>query len=180
MKLLWKYSLLLVAVATMAASTHAAIYLKIESPIIEGEVTAKGYEKQIEILSFSHQIANSGTVLGGTGGGGAGKAMPSPISVTKLLEKSSPALMLRCNRGDVIGKATFTFTVNNGTVEQFYYRIVAENVLIKKVAHSAAGERPTEELEFEFSMITWTYYPTPGSTAGAVESVWDYATNTGG
>lgn len=179
MKMLLKSSRLLLAVVALATPTHAAIFLKIEAPLIEGEVTVKGYEKQIEILDFSQEVANSGTVLGG-GGGGAGKAVPSVISVTKQLDKTSPTLMLKCNNGAMLGKATFTFTINDGTGEKSYYRIVAENVLVKKIAHSASGERPMETLELEFTKIRWTYYPTPGSTLSPIESFWDYATNVGG
>ena len=62
-------------------------YLKLDG--IEGEAVSTGFEKQIQLLSFSWGGSQT-TSVAGTGGSGAGKVDLSDLSVMKYYDKSSP------------------------------------------------------------------------------------------
>ncbi len=63
------------------------VFLKLEG--IKGESSDSTHKEEIEILSYSWGISQTGTMAYG-GGGGAGKADFSDISLMKRLD-SSPA-----------------------------------------------------------------------------------------
>ena len=65
-------------------------FLKIDG--VNGEATRKGFEKQMEILSFSWGASNPSTIGAGGGGGGGGKVSVSSFNVMKKSDAASPIL----------------------------------------------------------------------------------------
>jgi type VI secretion system secreted protein Hcp len=73
---------------------------------IQGETkdSAQKAAGDIDVLAWSWGASNSGSFHMG-GGGGAGKANFQDISITKYLDKSSPALMIALALGSHIPTA---------------------------------------------------------------------------
>jgi type VI secretion system secreted protein Hcp len=160
-----------------ARPVSAAIYLKIEGPEIQGEVTAVNYDKQIEVLSFQQAISVLTTNVPG-GPPQAGPPKAGDISITKYLDRSSPTLFLQCNQGEPIAKMTFSF-VTSSPAPVRYYQVYLEQVLISGISQSSGGDRPAESLSLTFTRIRWSYWPqnADGSLGTKVESGWDYSVN---
>lgn len=132
------------------------IYMNYEG--ISGSVTAKGFEKNIELESCQigqHRTTNSST------GNGANREASTPqiseIVITKSLDQSSNSLFRETLSGK--GKKVKIVFVNTGNVP--YLTIELENVLISSYSVSghgggASNDRPTESLSLNFTKITFT------------------------
>lgn len=131
-------------------------YLKIDG--VDGESAAKGVEKWIRLESFSFGVSNSGDG-GRGGGGGAGKSDFSDVSVMKLVDKSSPILMLKCAKGDHISKAQLVARKAGGN-QEVYFDVTLDNVFVSSVQQSGAtgsDVRPSESVSLNFSKIKMVY-----------------------
>ena len=80
-------------------------FLKIEG--IDGESADKTHPGEIEVMSFSWGVSNTGGGSTG-GGGGAGKAVLQDFHFSMATSKASPNLMLACATGRHIRAATLT------------------------------------------------------------------------
>ncbi len=69
------------------------MFLKIND--VTGESKDKVHTKEIDVLSWSWGMSNSGSAHVG-GGAGSGKVNVQDIQVTKYVDSSSPKLMLAC------------------------------------------------------------------------------------
>ena len=75
-------------------------FLKLDG--VEGESQDKDHKNEISLESFSFGADQSGTSSHGTGAG-AGKVSMHDISVTKVVDKSSPVLFQNCASGSPRG-----------------------------------------------------------------------------
>jgi type VI secretion system secreted protein Hcp len=108
---------------------------------IKGESSDAKHKDQIEVLSWSWGVTQSGSMTPG-GGGGAGKASFHDFNFSHHIDKASPLLMKSCATGVHIGEATIT--VRKAGKGQLDYLIIKMNdVVITSVAMSVAGEEPT-------------------------------------
>jgi len=125
---------------------------------IDGDVRAKGYEKWIEIDSFSWGLNN--IIGGGSPGAAVGKVHFSDITIMKKAEKGSPFLMLDCAKGQLLPAVQFVLTRVLRDTQQKYYKIELENVLISSFMDSGdnGGDIPTETISLNFSKIHYTIY----------------------
>src|SRR4051812_6380869 len=88
-------------------------YLKLDG--VEGEASAKGAEKQIEIYSFSWGASNP--VSAGSSGGkalSAGRVSISSFNIMKKCDKASAPLFQACASGKNFAKATVTLRKAGG------------------------------------------------------------------
>ena len=69
------------------------LYIKFEDPSIEGESTAEGHEKEIEILSWPHGIAQAAPPTRGSGS--VEQATHSNFNFTKYLGGSATTALLK-------------------------------------------------------------------------------------
>jgi type VI secretion system secreted protein Hcp len=154
-------------------------YLKIEGPAVDGEVTTKGLEKQIEIYSFSWGASNPTTVGPGSDGLSGGRVSISSFNVMKKSEKSSPMLFQSCCNGQHFDKATVTMRKAGGTAGQVtFLTYVFDNVMVESIQWSGStggDDTPTESLSLAFAKCTITYFmqDDKGATKKAGEAVWD-------
>src|SRR5437773_2653298 len=65
---------------------------------IKGESSDDKHKDEVEVLSFSWGLANTGTIGSGTGSG-AGKATFHDLSFVHHIDKASPVLMQACATG---------------------------------------------------------------------------------
>jgi type VI secretion system secreted protein Hcp len=152
-----------------------AIYLKIEG--VDGESMVKGYEGWIKLDSFSWAVNR--TISSPVGGGGRDVSPPkvSEISVSKVMDKSSPLLFLEAAAGKVFPKVEIHVTDSGPTGEKTLYSMSLGDVLVSTYASASGGDRPTEQVSFNFTKIEMKYNPTnpDGSTGEPIEAGYDFA-----
>ena len=105
---------------------------------IKGESTDMKHKNEIEVLSWSWGVTQTGSSTHG-GGGGAGKATFQDFNFTHHIDKASPLLMKSCATGAHIPEATITVR-KAGAGQQEYLIIKMTDVLIASVAMSVAGD----------------------------------------
>src|SRR5262249_12194715 len=86
----------------------------LDIPGVEGESTAQGMEKKIEIYSFSWGASNPTTIGSGATGLAGGKASVSSFNIMKKSEKSSPPLFTACCTGKHYPNATVSMRKATG------------------------------------------------------------------
>jgi type VI secretion system secreted protein Hcp len=153
-------------------------YLKIAG--VDGEVTAKGMEKTVEIYSFSFGASNPTSVASSGGAGmSAGKVSLSSFNFMKKLDKASSSLFQSCCTGKHFDKATLTLRKAGGDGGQaVFLEYVLTTVFVDSVQWSGStggDDTPTESVSFSFAKIELTYstLDAKGSPAKAGQAAWD-------
>ncbi|MBD3222628.1 type VI secretion system tube protein Hcp [bacterium] len=156
-------------------------YLQIEG--IPGESTAKGYEKQIEIVDFSHNVHQSTDISASSSGGATtGRTTHSDFTVTKQIDLASPVLAQRCCDGSHIPKIALTVLRAGGQGKQVPFLVVTlTNVVVSDVAYGGQKESlPTETVSFNYGKIEWVYTQqkrADGGGGGNTTGSWNLETN---
>ncbi len=137
----------------MAASIFARI------GTIQGESQDAKHKDEIDVLSWSWGVSQSGTVAHG-GGGGAGKASFHDFNFTHHVDKASPVLMATCATGEHIKEATITVR-KAGKGQQEYLIITMTDVLVTSVSTtvSAEGDADVEGVALTFAKVDLEYKP---------------------
>ena len=172
------------AVALVAQQANGNMFMKVTTssgPTPIGESLDEKHRDWIEIESFDFKVENPVTFGAGAGISG-GKSTASALTVSKLLDRSSPLLFLGCAAGTKYPTVTLEFTKMTGAETQAtYYKITLSNVIVSSLETSSGGERASDTVALSFERIVTDYYmqdfkgtiPTsPTSTA-----VWNFATN---
>ncbi len=137
----------------------ATIYMKVEG--IDGNVTAKGYEKWIEVYGFSFSLARGITSAnpGRQSNREAGTPSFSEISVTKVVDETSPKFFTESCIGTA-KKIEFHFCETGESVRS-YIEFILSDVLISQYSFNGqgGGGHPTESLTFNYSKIETKYIP---------------------
>jgi type VI secretion system secreted protein Hcp len=107
---------------------------------IKGESTDVKHKSEIDVLSWSWGVTQSGSETR-IGGGGAGKASFHDFNFTHHIDKASPLLMKSCATGAHIPEAVIAVR-KAGMGQQDYLIIKMNDVLITGMAMSVAGEEP--------------------------------------
>jgi type VI secretion system secreted protein Hcp len=151
-------------------------FLKIEG--IDGESTRKGFEKQMEIQSFSWGASNPATIGAGQGGTGGGKVSVSSFNIMKRTDAASPLLFQACCQGDHYPKATVTLNKAAGKAPIDFLKYEFEEVYVDSVQWSGTtggDDTPMESVSFSFGKVTVTYTPqkVDGSKGSPAVGSWD-------
>ncbi len=127
---------------------------------IKGESFDDKHKGEIEILSFSWGVANSGTIGGGGGGGGggAGRATFHDLSFMHSIDKASPLLLKACATGQHLKEATITHR-KAGKGQQEYLIIKMNDVIITSVSLSDSGDGSAENVSMAFAKVDLEYKP---------------------
>jgi type VI secretion system secreted protein Hcp len=133
-----------------------AIFMKYGG--LEGEVTAKGYEKWIEVHSLQWGVGRGVSV--GVGGGSKREATAphvSEITITKSMDVASPLLLKESIGGKAQEvKIDITQTDNNGKHVAFQ-KYVLSDTLTSGYSISSGGDRPHESLSLNFGKVDSEY-----------------------
>ena len=126
---------------------------------IKGESQDARHKDQIEVLSWSWGVSQSGAVAHG-GGGGAGKASFHDFSFTHHIDRATPALMRACATGEHLKDATITVR-KAGKGQQEYLVITMTDVLVTSVSMSvgAEGDASVEGVALAFAKVDLEYKP---------------------
>ena len=132
-------------------------FLKIAG--VDGESTDDKHKGEIEVLSWSWGITQSGTMAHG-GGGGEGKANFNDFNFTHHIDKASPVLMKACATGEHIKEATITVR-KAGKGQQEFLIIKMADIIITGVAPSGAGDgaATAEHVAIQFAKVDLEYKP---------------------
>jgi type VI secretion system secreted protein Hcp len=154
-------------------------FLKIDG--VNGEATRKGFEKQMEIQSFSWGATNPATIGAGGGGGGGGKVSVSTFNVTKKSDAASPLLFQTCCKGTHYPKAVVTLNKAAGDSPVDFIKYEFEKVYVESVQWSGSSggdDTPMESVSFAFGKVSITYTPqnADGSKGSPAVGAWDLTT----
>jgi type VI secretion system secreted protein Hcp len=136
--------LVLLAVVPFSGASQVDYFLKIDG--IDGEATAKGWEKHTEVSAFAWVISNTGSPATL-----AGKVNVHDLSVTKSCDRTSPKLMLACANGERIRRALLTVrTAGREGESDVYVRYTMQDVIITGYSVKGTASGVAEELTLGF------------------------------
>ncbi len=142
---------------------------------IKGEARDDTHRDEIDVLSWSWGLNQSGT-MHISGGGGAGKVNVQDLSFTKYVDKSSTNLMLACCNGKHYPEALLTVRkAGENPVE--YIKVMMTDVLITGVSTGGSGgeDQITENVSLNFAKVKVEY--TPQKPDGSPEATMDMGWN---
>jgi type VI secretion system secreted protein Hcp len=131
------------------------VFLKIGD--IKGESKDAKHPGEIDVLSWSWGVAQTGSIGHGSGGG-AGKANFSDLSFMHGFDKASPVLMKACATGEHIKEATLVAR-KAGKGQQEYLIVKMKEVFITSVQPSGSSEHPMESVSLQFGSVDLEYKP---------------------
>jgi type VI secretion system secreted protein Hcp len=143
------------------------ILLKIEG--VDGESKIQDHEDEIDVLSWSWGMTQSGSMHAG-GGGGSGKVNVQDVSLTKYVDKATPNLMRACCNGKHLDSATLTVR-KAGANALDYMKIKMSPVLVTSVDTGGSGgeDRLTESVTLNFAKMEVAYTPQKEDGTGDAE-----------
>jgi len=152
----------------------------LDIPGCEGECSASGMEKKIEIYSFSWGASNPTTVGSGSTGLSGGKVSISSFNVMKKTEKSSATLFAACCSGKHFATATVTLRKASGEAGQKAFLVYTfTDIMVESVQWSGStggDDTPTESVSFAFAKVEINYQQQDsagGNVGNPVKASWD-------
>jgi len=146
---------------------------------IKGESLDDKHKDEIEVLSFSWGVTNTGAPAPGGGGGGAGKATFQDLSIIHNIDKASPRLMQACATGTHLKDATITHR-KSGKGQQEYLIVKLNDVIITGVTDGdASGQPGSETVSLAFAKVDLEYKPqkADGSLDAGIHFKYDLKAN---
>jgi type VI secretion system secreted protein Hcp len=162
----------LILVVPSAALAADSLFLKLDG--IQGESTDSVHRGEIVLLSYTQSFINPG--------GAAAQPNCGAITVTKVIDRSSPALIGVVLRGNRIPTGVITFR-HEGGLRLEYYKVTLTDVLINAISQTDASPTdPTtilEQISMNASTLRFEYTPQlpTGSPGPIVAFGWNCATN---
>ena len=134
-----------------------AIYLKIDG--INGKVTAQGHEKWIDVGSVQWGVGRAiSSSVGTAKDREASKPSISEVSVTKLMDESSPLIFTEACVGKA--KKVQIHLCTTGTEKlDTYMEYVLEDCMISGYSVSSGGDRPSESISLSFTKMEMKFIP---------------------
>jgi type VI secretion system secreted protein Hcp len=151
-------------------------FLRIDD--IKGESKDSKHKEEIEVLSYTWGVNQSGSFDPG-GGGGAGRASFSDFSFMMPQSVASPVLMLSCASGKHLKEALLTAR-RSGKAGADHFKLTFYDLLISSFQESASDDSaPTESCSFNFSKFEMEYRQqnTKGQLGPPVKAGWDLKKN---
>src|SRR6188472_2465161 len=125
----------------------------LDIPDVPGQSSVTGYEKKIEILSFSHGIAMQMTGNPSDKERTCGRPNHQDLTVSKYVDVSTCLLVNACNAATNLKQVKLTVGRNDAGVFLPYLLYTMENVLVSSVSIGGGGDRPTETLTLNYTKI---------------------------
>src|SRR4051812_25634419 len=138
------------------------MFIKFETPGIEGECTASGHAKEIEILSWSHSFnQTTSPTRSSAGGGTVEKANHSDFTFSKYIDSATDDLLKMCRNGKQIGKATVSaYRANGDNKPVKYLEIAMDKVIVSNLSFGGgSGDLPVENISLSYGKVQYSYMP---------------------
>jgi type VI secretion system secreted protein Hcp len=146
---------------------------------IKGESLDSKHKDEVEVLSWSWGVTNSGTIRTGSGAA-RGKATFEDFSFTHRVDKASPLLLKACAIGQHLKEATITVR-KAGKGQQEYLIIKMSDVIITGVHPSGTPDAAAtaEHVALQFAKVDLEYKPQKpdGSLAAGLHFKYDIKGN---
>jgi type VI secretion system secreted protein Hcp len=146
---------------------------------LKGESVVKGFEDQMQILSWGWGMTQTGTTHSASGGG-AGKVDVQDLHVVKHIDAASPNLALSCAKGTHYDTATLTMRKAGGTALE-YVTLTLTDVLVSSYSvSSSGGDQLQDTVALNFGKFKYSYHPQDNKGAkkgGAIDATYDIAKN---
>jgi len=154
-----------------AEGARVDYFLKIAG--IEGESRDVKHNGEIELMSYSWGMSESGSLAHG---GGGGKLTVMDFTFEKSLDKSTPKLMKACATGTHINNATLVAR-KAGKSQLEFLTIKFTDLVVSSYHTNASGDVPTESISFSFDKMDIQYIPqnADGSPGTPVFESFDFA-----
>jgi type VI secretion system secreted protein Hcp len=157
-----------------------AIFARIGT--IKGESRDARHQDEIEVLSWTWGVSQSGTAHHGSGGG-AGKATFHDLTFTHHVDRASPLLMKACATGSHLPDARITVRkAGAGHLEHLV--VTLGDVLVTSVSTSVTdeGDSTLEAVVLAFATVDLEYKPQKpdGSLDTGVHFTYDLRKSTAG
>ncbi len=148
---------------------------------IDGESIDSAHENEIAVDSWSWGMVQSGTTHEGPGAGG-GKVSGGDMSLSKKVDKATPAIMAKCCMGTHIDEGTLTVRKAGGDTPVEYLKIEMKNIIITsyQTGGSSDGADRLEEhitMNFQNYITTYTEQLVNGGAGAATPQGWNFAKN---
>jgi type VI secretion system secreted protein Hcp len=147
---------------------------------IQGESQDSVHANQIDVLSWSWSLTNSGSAHFAKGMG-QGKVQVGDIHIVKRVDSATPILMQACTTGTHIANGTLTVRKAGGTSALEYFVIKLQNILISSIRTSSDPSSPVlmEDVSLNFGWFQVTYTPQEeqGSGGATVDFGYDIQQN---
>ena len=125
------------------------MFLKIDG--VQGESTNSKHKGEIEVLSYSWGVSQSGTQAGS--GAAAGKVTAQDFSIVKQLDTASPQLLELACRGEHVATALLTLS-KAGDQQQDYMKFKLTDIVISSYqTGGSGGSLPAEQVSFSFASV---------------------------
>jgi len=122
---------------------------------IQGDATAEGHEKWIEVHSFQWGV---GRGISSPTGASADRESSAPsvseITVTKDTDTSSTKLLNEAYQGEGVDVTIDFCKTDKGKLE-VYMTYTLSNTMVSGYSISSGGDRPTESLSLNFTKIEY-------------------------
>lgn len=116
---------------------------------IRGESSSPGFEKKIELLSFSHDYASDRT---------SGRLDSKDMTVSKYLDTVTPVLHRAAMEATVFPRVDIIIGRNDAGRVSVVLRYTLKNVVISAVSiGGSAGDIPVETVTLNYNSISWDY-----------------------
>jgi type VI secretion system secreted protein Hcp len=155
------------------------------NPPITGEAdadpsvaTAFANATVIPVTSFELEVDNATEI--GSAAAGAGKAAFSPLTASKLVDKTSASLFSACASGSHFAAVQLYLQQPAAPSPITFLAYEFQTVFITKIdwSGSAGGAVPTETLAMEYAALVIAYKPTSAATSEPVtQGGWNRVTN---
>jgi len=134
-----------------------SIYVQVDG--IKGKVTAKGHEDWIDASSLQWGVGRAiSSAVGTSADREASKPSISEVSITKLMDESSPSIFTEA----CVGKGKLVkidlCTVGSDQIDT-YMSYELEDCMISGYSVSTGGDRPSESISFSFTKMTMKFIP---------------------
>ena len=147
---------------------------------LKGESVVKGFEDQMQLLSWGWGMSQTGTTHSAAGGG-AGKVNVQDLTVTKYIDAATPGLVLACCKGTHYDSAVLTMRKAGGTALEYVTLTLTEVLVSSYTCAGSQGEdRVSETFSLNFSKFKFSYQPQDAKGAkkgGAIDATYDIAKN---
>ena len=126
---------------------------------IDGKVTAKGHEKWIDVSSMQWGVGRAiSSSVGTSADREASKPSISEVSVTKIMDQSSPLIFTEACVGK--GKKVTVDLCTTGTESiDTYMSYELEDCMISGYSVSSGGDRPSESISLSFTKMNMKFTP---------------------
>jgi len=124
---------------------------------IKGESLDSKHKDEIEVMSISWGVTNSGSMAYGSGGG-EGKATFHDMTFTHRIDKASPVLMQTCATGAHLKEGIITYR-KSGKGQQEYLIVKMNDIIVTAVHNAGTSDDHTENVSVAFAKVAFEYKP---------------------